>query len=251
MTRGSLSPSVYWRRRVFVLGTALALILIVVNLFNGGDQPKPKAKASQSAAQTDTGEDDAEETDTKRNGGLAKARRAARRNQTPTAPVLPPPTGTCADDDVMITPSVASAVAGRDVTITLSLQTKTAEACNWQVSAETVALKITSGSDDIWTSGQCPVALPTQDVIVRQIQATPVNVIWNARRSKDNCPAETDWAQKGTYHVASAAYGGEPVEATFELVLPEAEVLPPVHEKKKGKRGDGKAQRHEDAPKLR
>jgi hypothetical protein len=142
--------------------------------------------------------------------------------------VLAQPDGPCADSDILITPAVEQAVAGRPVAVTLQLRTATAEACTWRVSANHVTMKITSGADEIWTSRQCPGAVPVQDVVVRRDVTTFVDVPWKARRSDAGCPIPTPWALPGTYHVHAAALGGEPAEASFQLERPTAEVIPPA-----------------------
>ena len=121
---------------------------------------------------------------------------------------------------MLITPTVPDPVAGRDVMIVLNLQTGVTEACTWQVSADTVTMKITSGPDDIWSSRECPKAIPTQDVVVRRAMATQVPVMWNSRRSDEYCSDRTAWALPGFYHVAAAALSGEPTDVQFELTAP-------------------------------
>jgi hypothetical protein len=179
-----------------------------------------------------------------------KTRKKAR---TPQQPVLAQPDGACADSDIVITPSVENAVAGRNVRITLELRTATAEACTWRVSANHVTMKITSGVDEIWTSRQCPRVVPVQDVVVRRDVTTFVDVVWNARRSDDGCPVLTDWARSGTYHVKAAALGGEPAEARFELERPSPEVIAPPTPPKQNKPANpaGGPGSNEDPPKTR
>ena len=134
------------------------------------------------------------------------------------------PSGPCADDDVAVTPEVTRAVAGpgNGVTIALGLRSTALDACTWQVSPRTLTLKITSGSDDIWSSRECPRAVPVQDVVVRRDVSTQVTMEWKARRSNEDCSRLTDWALPGWYHVAVAALSGEPAEVQFELTAPVA-----------------------------
>jgi hypothetical protein len=221
LTRGPLPASVYWRRRVVVLGLGLVLVLLVGKLFGGDDDGTEKAV--DSAAQVSgepTGSVPSDDPTTDK----PKKRK---KPTTPQEPVLAQPDGPCADSDILITPSVEEAIAGQPVAVTLELRTATAEACTWRVSANHVTMKITSGSDEIWTSRQCPRAVPVQDVVVRRDVTTFVDVPWKARRSDDGCPVQTPWALPGTYHVAAAALGGEPAEARFELERPSPEVITP------------------------
>jgi hypothetical protein len=130
------------------------------------------------------------------------------------------PSGHCTASDVAITPSVPHPVGGRDVSVVLDISSLTTPACTWTLSPGTLAMKITSGSDLIWTTAQCSRSLPTHDLVLRQASPTQVKLTWNARRSEPGCPVQTEWARPGTYHLEIAALGGQPQEATFLLTAP-------------------------------
>jgi hypothetical protein len=230
LTRGPLPASVYWRRRIVMLGLVVLLVFLGGKVF-GGDSDDGKDRAVDRATQV-SGEPTSSVPSDDPTTDKQKQRKEPK---TPAEPVLAQPDGPCADSDILITPSVEEAIAGRPVTVTLELRTATAEACTWRVSANHVTMKITSGSDLIWTSQQCRKAVPVQDVVVRRDVTTFVDVPWKARRSDDGCPVETDWALPGTYYVAAAALGGEPAEARFELEKPSPEVIPPENNPTKPK----------------
>jgi hypothetical protein len=133
---------------------------------------------------------------------------------------LATPSGPCAARDIAITPSVPQPIAGRDIDLVLDLSTLTTPACDWTLSSKTLALKITSGSDLIWTSLQCPRAIPTQDLVLRQSTPERVTLTWSARRSEPGCPRLTQWALPGTYHLHVAALAGRAQDLTFMLDAP-------------------------------
>jgi hypothetical protein len=85
-----------------------------------------------------------------------------------------------------------------------------------------VAVDITSGKDAIWSSRECPRAIPVTDVVVRRDVTSRIPVFWNARRSDETCSRFTEWAMPGFYHVTAAALGAEPADAQFELTTPVA-----------------------------
>lgn len=250
LTRGPLPAKVYWRRRVVVLGLGLLLVLLAGRVIGGSGDGQDQAvdKATQAAGEPTESVPSDDPTTT----GPKKTKKPKQ----PQEPVLAQPDGPCMDSDILITPTVAEAVAGRPVIVTLELRTATSEACTWRVGAGHVTMKITSGTDEIWSSRQCPRAVPVQDVVVRSAVTTFVDVPWKARRSDDGCPVQTQWALPGTYHVAAAALGGEPAEARFELERPSPQViLPPENptepkQKQPVNPGAGAGQ-HEDQPKVR
>jgi hypothetical protein len=226
LTRGPLPARVYWTRRLVVLGLPLLLVLGIARVLGAGsDASSSEERATPVAADqtTSTGSTTGPADST----GPTATRRPHQpgKHHTRKEPVLAEPDGPCADEDVVVVPEVEDAVGGRDVTFTLSLQTHESEACTWQVSPQTVTLKIISGKDDIWSSRECPRTIPTEDVVVRRDEPTSVDVTWNAKRSDEECSRQTQWAMPGYYHVVAAALAGEPTDEQFELQAPSAPVI--------------------------
>jgi hypothetical protein len=244
---GPLPAHVYKRRRLVVLTVAVLLVLGFGRVLSwssdgsGGDEDtatQAAADTSPSAAESSTkagkNKKECKGKDRFRDGDKAKGKRKACQGSTgtPTPPPTPTPTppaepsGPCPEGDLWVTPSVPDPVAGRDVTVLLNLQTGTTEACTWRVSSETVTVKIYAGVDDVWSSRECPDAVPTQDVVVRREAATPVTMVWSSgKRSDEDCTGRTAWAMPGLYGIAAAVFEGEPTDVAFELRAPVAEVV--------------------------
>jgi hypothetical protein len=130
------------------------------------------------------------------------------------------PSGPCAPSDVAITPSVPRPVAGGDISLVFDVSSIDTPACTWTMSGGSMALKITSGKDLIWTTTDCPKAVARQDLVLRQSDPTRVRITWDARRSAPGCPVQTEWALPGTYHLHVAALAGQPQDVTFLLTAP-------------------------------
>lgn len=239
--RGPLSARTYWTRRILVLGTALALVVglgLTLSRFSdgagGGGAVTPVSAgepASGAASPTADATQDAKDKKRKKKKNKKK-------------PALPQPSGPCLDADVDVSPVVKDAVAGRDVKLRFRIDTLLSPACTWQASPETLTLKITSGQDLIWTSQQCPRAVPTKDLVLRREKASWLTVSWSARRSDEKCSRLTDWALAGWYHIDVAPLGGEPEDVQFKLSLPEPDVITaspePKQKKQKQKKQDEK-----------
>jgi hypothetical protein len=224
--RGPLSPRVYWTRRLLVIGTALALVVGIARLLTPSSDGRAPDEAQQVAAQASASGTAAATGD----GTKKKRKHKKKKDKTPTPaaptpPVLAVPTGPCTSSDVVVTPTLTEATAGAEVLVTLELTTRVAEACTWTVSPETLTMKITSGPDDIWSSRQCPAAIPTREVVVRRAVGSKLGVRWSGRRSDDDCSALTEWARPGYYHVVAAALAGEPSDLQVELVKPPRPVV--------------------------
>lgn len=232
--RGPLPARVYWRRRVVVLAVACALVFGVGRLLGGSGDPE--GPAAQPAAA------DATSASPKRpsTGPTPSAQPSVAPSVTPSAapsegaddgkqddkaaPSREPlavPTGPCPDSDVRVQPVLREdAHAGGKVRLSMKLTTQTSPACNWKVSPETVVVRLSSGSDRIWSSQQCPKPVPTKEVVLRTEKPVLVDVFWNGRRSDPDCSRTTAWAEPGYYHLSTAALGAEPEDRQFRLLSP-------------------------------
>jgi len=232
LTRGPLPAAVYWRRRMLFVGLSLLLVVGLARVLSGSADGSDPATATPVAGEPSVGAGagasavtgpEAEASTADPAEPEEKAEKKNKKKQQASAP--PEPTGPCADWDVRVRPVVSDAVAGRDVTVTLRLRTGLTAACTWEVSPSTVTLKITSGSDEIWTTRQCRRAVPTQEVVLRRESAVEVDLTWHARRSDSTCSRTSAWALPGYYHVAAAALAGEPKDTQFELTAPVAPTI--------------------------
>ena len=224
LTRGPLPARVYWRRRLLLALLVLWLVVVAVRLLGPGSDTSPEARpqAAQVAAEPtpDAAEPSVDASDTP--SETRERQPASREEKRDRGPVLAEPEGVCSDRDVAVTPTVRKPVAGSPVTFTLELRTISTPACTWQVAPSTLTMKITSGDDDIWTSQECPRAVPSEDVVVRNNVGTEIDVTWSGRRSDDDCSRLTEWALPGWYYVDAAALAGEPSDLHFELETPRA-----------------------------
>lgn len=240
MTRGPLSPRVYWTRRVLALVVLLGLVvaaLQLVSLAGGGSPAEPDRAAPVAADANPSAAPEAVKTEPP---PKKKQKRGKNRKQRDRGPVLAEPEGECNDRDIAVTPTVEEAVGGRPVVFVLELRTIASPACTWEVSPRSLTVKVTSGKDGIWFSTQCRRAIPSQDVVVRNNVSTAVEVTWSARRSDEDCGTRyTDWALPGWYYVEAAALAGEPSDLQFQLTAPRPDVVTETVAPEP-KQGDGK-----------
>lgn len=213
--RGPLPAGVYWRRRALVLLVAVILVLFLVKLI-GGSSDAESDKDDAAASVAATREPEATTTAAPTTTGKANATGSkSRRTKTP----LAEPDGPCDAADVKIGLATQRVANDGRVELVLAL-TGSDAACTFTVSPDSVALKITSGRDNIWYGQHCPASIPTADVVVRSAVAAKVPMTWNGRRSDPECSRDTDWALPGSYHLIAAAFGGDPVDTQFELTRP-------------------------------
>ncbi|WP_210649955.1 hypothetical protein [Nocardioides sp. SYSU D00065] len=220
--RGPLPARVYWTRRLVVLGVPLLLVVVLARVLGGTSEGREAAgdRATQAGATVTTTAPSAGPT-----AEVPAGKGGQQQEVAPPEPVLAEPSGPCADSDIVATPAITSVPGGADIPITINLRTAVTEACTWQASPESMTVTITSGSDFIWSTRECPAAIPVQDLVVRQGVDTPVVVTWSGRRSDETCSRFAAWAMPGFYHVQAAALGGEPTDVQFELVAPQPGVV--------------------------
>jgi hypothetical protein len=241
--RGPLPPRVYWTRRGAVIGLALLLVFGVARLLGGtggaeGTSARPvgadasvPAQPAASSQHASPGHRHSKVSADPSAGGSKGASVTA--VASPTKTPLAVPTGPCSNSDVRVVPGVhGTAAAGRPVTFVLDLSTLVSAACTWDVSSRSLVVKLTSGSDRIWSTQDCTGAIGKQSVVVRRDHTTRIRLTWTGQRSDGSCSRTTPWAMPGYYHVQAAAFGAEPTDVQFELHAPApATITPKPHPK--------------------
>ena len=193
---GPLPASVYWRRRLVLLG-GLVVLALLLRSCAGGDSPTaklPEAKATPSASPT--------------------------ASPTP-APTRPPATaaGLCADGVVELTTSTdaASYPVGSSPKITLTIVNTGTTPCRRDVGGAAVELRVVSGSDRVWSSDDCSLGQVSSVEELKPGVAKTVVKTWPGVRSAPQCGGSKAQAKNGTYRVV-ARVGTKQLEgAVFRL----------------------------------
>lgn len=216
--RGPLPPRVYWVRRLLVVGVLVALVVGLARLLGGGSDGDPADDAVATSGEPSSPAAGGTP------GTVTDPATDAVTEEVPTTTPPAEPEGVCAPEDVVVTPHVEGAVAGSPVQITLVLTTRETPACYWTVKPSTTVVKVTSGSDDIWTTQHCPDALGETELVVRSDTPATTTLAWPAWRSGTDCTIE-QWSLPGDYHVEAAPLAGEPTDVQFSLAAPQPEVI--------------------------
>ena len=116
-----------------------------------------------------------------------------------------------------MTIEVSDVRAGRENTATFQLTSLDPPACTLSITPQTLLVKVTSGDDNVWSSDDCPDALPARQIVVRRDQPSSYEFMWNGERSADGCETEDGGVEPGGYYVEAALIGGEPHEAFFDI----------------------------------
>ena len=194
------------------------MLFAVVKLFGGDDDPaaasgrhpRSTVKPTSAAPTSDRQVVDPPRPHTAPGETTGRQRVKARRP--------PQSDGPCRPDEVLVKPVVSAGnKAGDPVEIRLRMRTSGRPACTLNVAPENLLVRVTSGSDLIWTSQDCPSAILASELVVRRGKPLTYRVPWSGHRSAPRCPLQTEPALPGTYVAAAAIIGGEPAETSFVL----------------------------------
>lgn len=197
--------AVYMRRRAIVFGTPVVLLVAIIVMFSGGGSKPQQASLS---SQTTT--------------PVAPPSRHASSSGSPATQIVDPnaiATSSCTPSAIQVTPSITGGVAGGPITIDLSMVT-TEAACNFSVSGSTVAVKLMSGTNSLWSSQDCPNVIPAGTLTLRKASPVDVSLTWDGHQSSGSCGATNPWVGPGTYRVLASVIGSTPTSANFSLKLP-------------------------------
>lgn len=221
MTRGPLPAGTYWRRRLFVGLLATGVVFVIAtSLGAGGDATPDQDPVARHAGSESTAQSAAPSSDSTRAEEEATQDAQGNTGDKKTGKRLATPSGDCAAGDIEVKPTTKQAVAGQPIELTLALRTRTNPACHWTVNQKRIAVRISDSDGEVWSTRHCSGEIDAQQVVLRSAEPTEVALTWDARRSDDGCPEETEWVLPGQYDVTAAVLGGEPGERSLKLVAP-------------------------------
>lgn len=245
--RRPLPARVYWVRRGLVLAVALGLVFGIAQLLGGSGSAPGEAAQVVGASSGDRSSAEATPLSTADARPRSDKDKDGKRKPEKTETPLAQPSGPCEDSDIVATPKVKGAAhAGSPVTFRVKLTTLESPACTWRVSPTSLAVKLVSGSDRIWSSQDCPAAVPDVDVVVRKDHPAKVDLTWRGRRSDSTCSQIPTWAQPGWYYVQAAAFGAEPTDVQFQLLHAVQQTITATPKPEPKKKSDKKSEKKTD-----
>jgi hypothetical protein len=221
---GPLPARVYWVRR------ALLLVLLVVvfsliwwgaaSVFGGGGSDARGSTSSSAGGSGGSGDGGSTVGGASQQGGGADKQRPGKHRHDggkPTRHRPAAPSGPCAPTDVDIAVVVHDVAAGHHAPVALRLTSGGAAACTLAITPDTLALRITSGSDVVWSSDDCPNSLLARQLIVRAHKPVVYTFEWDGRRSTETCRTPGKVALSGGYWAEAALIGADVHRAYFDI----------------------------------
>jgi hypothetical protein len=197
---GSQPPSVYWRRRLLLLGSiALLLILLVLTVrtvtsdgssagAGGGTGTTPAATspAAGSASRSPTSQ-------APRTPRATSARKASGSSSTP------PPTCAAADLEVAAVASKPSYHVGDQPVLELQVTNTGSQPCVQDLADRQVELRIYNGESRVWGSHDCQVQAGTNEKVLAVNMPVRVAITWSGLSSQPGCAGTRQRVGAGTY----------------------------------------------------
>lgn len=181
----------YWRRRVYVLAGGIALIAVLAWACSGSDHKRSTAQVRDDAAT-------ASPTALALTSLTAVPTATVTVTATPTAAPAARPRGgdRCDDEDVVVelTPTKDVYPSGEHPRFRLSVVNTGRRTCTFDVGAKALRLRISSGTDPVWSSDRCAGGPASNVRLLRRGVPYIDEVDWDRRR----CDGDTT-ARPGTY----------------------------------------------------
>jgi hypothetical protein len=125
--------------------------------------------------------------------------------------------GACDPAKVGIAIHATAMVAGNPHNIAIWLTSPQGSSCRLAIGPNDLVVEVTSGSDRVWTSDECPEALPVKNVQLTAGTPSRYRFQWDGFRSIKGCRNNVTMARPGGYWVHAALLGGEPTDAYFAV----------------------------------
>jgi hypothetical protein len=217
---GPLPARVYWVRRtllVVVLLVVLSVLWWAVGRVVGGDASGATSGGSPAAGDggsggTGTAAASGQDRQPKNDHHGKHNKPHKPKHHQPAAP-----SGPCSPTQVDIAVVVHDVNAGHANPVALKLTSVGTPACTLAITADTLALRITSGPDVVWSSDECPNAVLAREVTVRAHKPVVYTFDWDGRRSTETCAQAGKVADPGGYWAEAALIGADVHRAYFDV----------------------------------
>lgn len=216
---GSQPPSVYWRRRLVVLGAFVVLIVLLVMtlkvIASGSDQPAgaqgtaPSSTANKSSGSTSK----PRTTPTKRATSPAKSRSTRRSSSTAT----PPPACAAQNLKVSAVTGKAGYQVGDQPLLQLQVTNTGGASCVQDLADKQVELKVYNGESRVWGSHDCKVQPGTAPRTLTPNTPVRVAITWSGLSSRPGCAGTRQRVGAGTYTLYAALSGKTGTAAQFTI----------------------------------
>lgn len=229
---GNLPPSVYWRRRLFVVGAGILLILLIVLTVSvvagGGDGQQPLAgEPTQSATPSTTG---AASTPTGSTPAASSPSSSTASSPATSGPatsrpggVVPPassmPPVRCAASNLGVQAVVGQTKyeVGQRPVVSMQVTNTGSRPCVQDLADKQIVLRLYNGQSRVWGSHDCEIQPGTTDRTLPMNQPVRVSITWSGSTSQEGCKGPRQRVGAGTYTLYASLAGKSGKAASFTI----------------------------------
>ncbi len=230
---GSQPPSVYWRRRIILLGSVVLLVVLIVltvNAMNSGtggsanaDGSSPTSTSSAFTPTPSTASGSVSGSASLSVSVSAKPSTPSKSSGTPTKSTarstLAPPPARCVSSNLQLRAVAAKTSYRVGDTPTLQLQvTNTGpRACVQDLADKQVELRVYNGESRVWGSHDCKIVPGTADRILTPQVSVLVSIKWSGLTSQPGCKGTRQRVGAGTYTLYALLSGRTGHASQFDI----------------------------------
>ncbi len=220
---GPQPPSVYWRRRLVLFASALALIVLLAltlkTIASGGNDPaSAKGTAPSSGAGHTSGTTShPHSTPTHPTSSHHSPQVSTSKSSPSHSSSTPPPT--CSTKDLAVAAVVGKNTyqVGDQPLVELQVTNVGAAACVQDLADRQVELKVYNGESRVWGSHDCKVQPGTAERTLKPHTPVLVAITWSGLSSRPGCAGTRQRVGAGTYTLYAALAGKTGKAAQFSL----------------------------------
>jgi hypothetical protein len=226
---GSLPPSVYWRRRLALLGSLALLIALTVYVLrpgSGGSTPTSagtRSSSSQPAPTTPTAATTTRTTATTTappgTSPVANASNSAKATSTHGSTGTSVTPARCSIGGLKLAAMVDKPAyhVGDQPSVMLQVTNSTALPCVQDLSDSQIELRVYNGASRVWGSHDCQIQPGSADRTLMAGQSVRVSVTWSGLSSQPKCAGTRQRVGAGTYTLYGLLAGKEGTAAQFAI----------------------------------
>jgi hypothetical protein len=223
---GSEPASVYWRRRVILLASVLALIILLVVtvrvLFSdsgsssaaagrGPTAPAPTPPAGSGSTSSSSALSSSAATSSSSSSSASRSASGSASSSAPPEPCGRSALGLAADSEK------SRYSVGDQPVLSLLVTNKTDAPCVQDLADPQIVLRVYNGESRVWGSHDCKIEPGTDDRTLMPRATVRVSIVWSGLTSQPNCAGHRQRVGAGTYTLYASLAGREGRAAQFTI----------------------------------
>ena len=218
---GPQPASVYWRRRLVLLGSGAALLVLLAMtvkiITSGSDEPAKAQGSPTTATRSSTPAHRSSTAAVERTSSSAKHTRTKSASSSKHSSTAPPPA--CSTNDLSVAAVTAkdSYLVGDQPVLELQVTNTGAGSCVQDLADKQVELKVYNGESRVWGSHDCKIQPGTTDRILQPGTPVRVAITWSGLSSRPGCAGTRQRVGAGTYTLYATLSGKTGKATQFTL----------------------------------